>query len=145
MSDLNNQLQGIQSLLNKFVTRINGDEWTPSLITEINTYLNSIDKNSESKKINKHHFDKLLLFSRISMDTMLRLSEYITNLNVRYTSENANKNLLDKMLNEFTFQIPTLENIKKPKEKLPKGTAYKPMKIGEVRSNTTHNIDGTEK
>jgi len=116
MSDLNNQLQGIQSSLNKLVTRINGDQWTPSLINEIKTYLNSIDENPESQKINKQHFDKLILFSRISMDTMVRLSEYITNLNVRYTSPNANKNLLDKMLNEFTFQIPTLENIKKPKE-----------------------------
>ena len=30
------------------------------------------------------------------------------------------------------------------KEQLPKDTAYKPLKINEVRSSMTHNIDGTE-
>ena len=30
------------------------------------------------------------------------------------------------------------------KEQLPKDTAYKPIKINEVRSSMTHNIDGTE-
>jgi|TARA_R110000803_G_C11749889_1_gene292304 hypothetical protein len=110
--DLKDQLAGLQSHLNKFINRINGDDWTPSLISEITNTLNAIDKNSESQKINKQHFDKLILFSRISMDTMVRLSEYISNLNIRYTSENANKNLLDKTLDDFTFSIPTLEDIK---------------------------------
>ena len=113
--NLSDQLIDLQGLLNKFVNRINGDAWTPSLVKEIKKTLNLIDKNSESQKINKHHFDKLILFSRISMDTMVRLSEYISNLNVRYTSKNANKNLLDKTLDEFTFSIPTIEDIKEEK------------------------------
>ena len=108
-NDISTQLIALQNSLNKFITRINGDDWTPSLIQEIKDTLHRIDKNPESLKVNKLHFDKLNLFCRVACDIMIKLSEYITNLNVRYTSENANKKLLDETLNNFKMQVSIVQ------------------------------------
>ena len=65
------------------------------------------------------HFDKLILLSQVACSVITQLSQYISNLNVRYTSKNANKNLLDKMLHEFSLEIkPT--KIKLPEKVLEK-------------------------
>tara|TARA_R110002020_G_scaffold326886_1_gene542495 strand:+ start:636 stop:1034 length:399 start_codon:yes stop_codon:yes gene_type:complete len=108
-NDISTQLIALQNSLNKFITRINGDDWTPSLIQEIKDTLHRIDKNPESLKVNKLHFDKLNLFCRVACDIMIKLSEYITNLNIRYTSENANKKLLDETLNNFKMQVSIVQ------------------------------------
>jgi len=42
-----------------------------------------------------------------------------------------------ELIEEFGIMMDSLEE-------LPKDTAYKPLKVGEVRSSMTHNIDGTE-
>jgi len=42
-----------------------------------------------------------------------------------------------ELIEEFGIMMDSLEE-------LPKDTAYKPMKINEVRSSMTHYIDGTE-
>ena len=109
-NDLSTELLQLQSSLNKFINRINGDDWNPSLVQEIKDTLHRIDKNSESQNIDKLHFDKLILFSRIGCETMIRLSEYISYLNIRYSGgKNINKNLLDKTLNEFKMQVSVKE------------------------------------
>ena len=131
---INQQLQGLIVTIRKFITRVNGDDYTVGLTKEIKDLLKSIYSNADSKDIKDEHFDKLM-----------------SNLNVRYTSETSNDKLLDKMLDEFklekvnlTVQLPQGADIVPPKEELPKDTAYKPLKVGEVRSSMTHNIDGTE-
>lgn len=106
---LSNQLIALQTSLHKFITRINGDDWTVGLKEEIQLALKSIDKNSESRKINPHHFDKLILFSKETVGTMTRLSEYISNLNIRYSGgKHVNINLLNEMLNNFSMQVNTI-------------------------------------
>ena len=106
---LSNQLISLQTSLHKFITRVNGDDWTIGLKQEIQLALKSIDQNSESKNINPVHFDKLILFSKEAVGSMTKLSEYISNLNVRYSGgKNVNKNLLDDMLNNFSMQVNTI-------------------------------------
>ena len=115
--DLKDQLVGLQSHLNKFVNRINGDDWTPSLTSGITNTLNAIDKNSESQKINPVHFDKLIIYTKEAVGTMTKLSEYISHLNIRYTSKDANVNLLNDILNNFTMKVNTIQiEETKPKE-----------------------------
>ena len=148
---LNLQLQGLIVTIRKFITRVNGDDYTIGLTKEIKDLLASIDKNEESKDVKNEHFDKLVKICMEVCEKMEKATEYMSNLNVRYTSETSNDKLLDKMLDEFklekvnlTVQLPQGADIVPPKEELPKDTAYKPMKINEVRSSMTHNIDGTE-
>jgi len=107
---LNQGLQGLQHSLNLFVNRIEGDDYTIGLKKQIADSLQYIDQLPESKNINPTHFDKLNLFCQYSCDIMNRLSEFISNFNVRYTSPNANKKVLDRMLDEFIMELP-----KKPK------------------------------
>ena len=106
MSDkeiMSSQLIGLQNHFNKIVTRVNGDDFTPSLIQEIKDSLHALDNNSASQEINKEHFDKLILICKDSCERLSKLTQYITYLNIRYTSKDANKNLLDKMLTDFTM------------------------------------------
>ena len=117
------QLSGLQSHLNKFINRIEGDEYTVGLIDEIKNSLKSIDTNSESANLNPEHFDKLIRFSMEVCKKMQKYSEYISNVNVRYTSLNSNKKLLDRVLDEFkleemnlTVQLPEGSKVKE-KEK----------------------------
>ena len=107
---LNQGLQGLQHSLNLFINRIEGDDYTIGLKKQIADSLKHIDQLPESKNINPAHFDKLNLFCQYSCDLMNRLSEFISNFNVRYTSPNANKKVLDRMLDEFIMELP-----KKPK------------------------------
>ena len=148
---LNQQLQSVMFTIRKFINRVNGDDYTIALTKEIKDLLASIDKNEESKDVKNEHFDKLVKICMEVCEKMEKATEYMSNLNVRYTSETSNNKLLDKMLDEFklekvnlTVQLPKGADIVPPKEELPKDTAYKPMKINEVRSSMTHNIDGTE-
>ena len=148
---INQQLQGLIVTIRKFITRVNGDDYTVGLTKEIKDLLKSIDSNADSKDIKDEHFDKLIKICMEVCEKMEKATEYMSNLNVRYTSETSNDKLLDKMLDEFklekvnlTVQLPQGADIVPPKEELPKDTAYKPLKVGEVRSSMTHNIDGTE-
>ena len=113
------QLSGLQSHLNKFINRIEGDEYTVGLIDEIKNNLKAIDTNSESANLNPEHFDKLIRFSMEVCKKMQKYSEYMSNVNIRYTSNNANKKLLDRVLDEFkleevnlTVQLPEGAKIK---------------------------------
>ena len=117
------QLSGLQSHLNKFINRIEGDEYTVGLIDEIKNNLKAIDTNSESANLNPEHFDKLIRFSMEVCKKMQKYSEYISNVNIRYTSINYNKKLLDRVLDEFkleemnlTVQLPEGSKVKE-KEK----------------------------
>ena len=80
------QLSGLQSHLNKFINRIEGDEFTVGLIDEIKNTLKAIDTNSESANLNPEHFDKLIKFAMEVCKKMQKYSEYMSNVNVRYTS-----------------------------------------------------------
>ena len=117
------QLSGLQSHLNKFINRIEGDEYTVGLIDEIKNSLKAIDTNSESANLNPEHFDKLIRFSMEVCKKMQKYSEYISNVNVRYTSSNSNKKLLNRVLDEFkleevnlTVQLPEGSKIKEKEE-----------------------------
>ena len=106
---LSNQFISLQTSLHKCITRINGDDWTVGLKQEIQLALKSIDNNSESKNIDSAHFDKLILLSKEVVGTMTKYSEYISNLNLRYTGgKDINVNLLNEILNDFTMQVNTI-------------------------------------
>ena len=116
---LSKQLIALQDVLHQYINRVEGDQYNVSFEQQIKDCLAGIDKNPESKNINSMHFDKLILLSQVACSVITQLSQYISNLNVRYTSKNANKNLLDKMLHEFSLEIkPT--KIKLPEKVLEK-------------------------
>ena len=101
---LNQGFQGLQHYLQLFVNRIEGDDYTIGLKKQIADTLNHIDSLPESKNINPSHFDKLNLYCQYSCQIMTKLSEFISTINIRYTSPNANKKVLDRMVEEFTIE-----------------------------------------
>jgi hypothetical protein len=101
---LNQQLQSVMFTIRKFINRVNGDDYTIALTKEIKDLLASIDKNEESKDIKNEHFDKLVKICMEVCQKMELATEYMSNLNVRYTSETSNNKLLDKMLDEFKLE-----------------------------------------
>ena len=124
---LSTQLSGLQSHLNKFINRIEGDEFTVGLIDETKNTLKAIDTNSESANLNPEHFDKLIKFAMEVCKKMQKYSEYMSNINIRQTSVNANKKLLDRVLDEFkleemnlTVQLPEGAKIKEKEETMEK-------------------------
>ena len=85
--------------------------------------MKAIDTNSESSKLNPEHFDKLIRFAMEVCKKMQKYSEYMSNVNIRYTSNNANKKLLDRVLDDFkleevnlTVQLPEGSKIKGKEE-----------------------------
>jgi len=122
---LNQQLQGLIVTIRKFITRVNGDDYTVGLTKEIKDCLSSIDSNADSKDIKDEHFDKLIKICMEVCEKMEKATEYMSNLNVRYTSETSNDKLLDKMLDEFklekvnlTVQLPKEAKIIEPEEEV---------------------------
>ena len=122
--NLNQQIQGLMFTIRKFINRVNGDDYTIALTKEIKDLLASIDKNEESKDIKNEHFDKLVKICMEVCQKMELATEYMSNLNVRYTSETSNNKLLDKMLDEFklekvnlTVQLPKEAKIIEPEER----------------------------
>ena len=113
-NNLSNDLQLLKSSLLKVFNKINGDDFNNSIIEDIKILLNRIDKNSESHNIDKTQFDKLILLYKICCDILFKTSEYTRDLQMRYTTDNVNKELLDKSLNDFKLQLPT--EIDKKKE-----------------------------
>ena len=120
---INQQLQGLIVTIRKFITRVNGDDYTVGLTKEIKDLLKSIDSNADSKDIKDEHFDKLIKICMEVCEKMEKATEYMSNLNVRYTSETSNNKLLDKMLDEFklekvnlTVQLPKEAKIIEPDE-----------------------------
>jgi len=120
---INQQLQGLIVTIRKFITRVNGDDYTVGLTKEIKDLLKSIDSNADSKDIKDEHFDKLIKICMEVCEKMEKATEYMSNLNVRYTSETSNDKLLDKMLDEFklekvnlTVQLPKEAKIIEPDE-----------------------------
>jgi len=124
--NLNQQLQGVMFTIRKFINRVNGDDYNVALTKEIKDLLVSIDKNEYSKDIKNEHFDKLIRVCMEVCEKMERATEYMSNLNIRYTSDTSNNKLLDKMLDEFkmekvnlTVQLPKGADIVPPKAELP--------------------------
>ena len=115
MEKLSKELIALQEVLHKYINRVEGDQYNVSIEKEIKDCLANINKNPESKSINSMHFDTLILLSQVACSIMTQLSQYISNLNIRYTSKNSNKNLLDKMLYEFSMEIkPTKVKLPEP-------------------------------
>ena len=112
---INQQLQGLIVTIRKFITRVNGDDYTVGLTKEIKDLLKSIDSNADSKDIKDEHFDKLIKICMEVCEKMEKATEYMSNLNVRYTSETSNDKLLDKMLDEFKLEKVNL-TVQLPKE-----------------------------
>ena len=112
---LNQQLQSVMFTIRKFINRVNGDDYTIALTKEVKDLLASIDKNEESKDIKNEHFDKLVKICMEVCQKMELATEYMSNLNVRYTSETSNNKLLDKMLDEFKLEKVNL-TVQLPKE-----------------------------
>jgi hypothetical protein len=106
-NNLSNDLQLLKSSLLKVFNKINGDDFNNSIIVDIKILLNRIDKNPESHNIDKTQFDKLILLYTICCSVLFRTSEYTRDLQMRYTQDNVNKELLDKSLNDFKLDLPT--------------------------------------
>ena len=115
-NNLSNDLQLLKTSLLKVVNKINGDDWNNSLIDDIKLLLNRIDKNPESQNIKKEHFDKLILFYRVCSDILFRTSEYTRDIQMRYTQDNVNKELLDKNLDDFKLQVSVEDYQQKEKK-----------------------------
>ena len=124
---INQQLQGLIVTIRKFITRVNGDDYTVGLTKEIKDLLKSIDSNADSKDIKDEHFDKLIKICMEVCEKMEKATEYMSNLNVRYTSETSNDKILDKMLDEFKLEKVNLT------VQLPKGAEISPKE--EVITN----------
>ena len=120
LEQLDQQLQGINVSIRKFITRVNGDDYTIGLTKEIKDLLISLDKNPESKEINNEQFDKLVKICMEVCEKMEKATEYMSLLNTRYTSETSNKILLDKMLDDFKMEKVNLT------VQLPKGAEIVP-------------------
>jgi hypothetical protein len=120
LEQLDQQLQGINVSIRKFITRVNGDDYTIGLTKEIKDLLIALDKNPESKEINNEQFDKLVKICMEVCEKMEKATEYMSLLNTRYTSETSNKKLLDKMLDEFKMEKVNLT------VQLPKGAEIVP-------------------
>ena len=120
LEQLDQQLQGINVSIRKFITRVNGDDYTIGLTKEIKDLLISLDKNPESKEINNEQFDKLVKICMEVCEKMEKATEYMSLLNTRYTSETSNKKLLDKMLDDFKMEKVNLT------VQLPKGAEIVP-------------------
>ena len=120
LDQLDQQLQGISSSIRKFITRVNGDDYTIGLTKEIKDLLILVDKNPDSKIIDNEQFDKLLKICIEVCEKMEKATEYMTLLNIRYTSEKSNKKLLDKMLKDFKMEKVNLT------VQLPKGAEILP-------------------
>ena len=101
---LNQQLQGVIVIIRKFITRVNGDDHTIGLTKEVKDLLKSLDDNEQSKDINNEHFDKLVKICMEVCEKMEKATEYMSNINIRYTSETSNKKVLDRMLDEFKLE-----------------------------------------
>ena len=121
------QLSGLQTHLNEFINKIEGDEFKVGLIDEIKKTLKNIDTNAESQNLKPEHFNKLIKFAMEVCKKMQKYSEYMSNVNIRYTSSNSNKKLLDRVLDEFkleevnlTVQLPEGAKIKKKEETVEK-------------------------
>lgn len=120
LEQLDQQLQGINVSIRKFITRVNGDNYTIGLTKEIKDLLIALDKNPESKEINNEQFDKLVKICMEVCEKMEKATEYMSLLNTRYTSETSNKKLLDKMLDDFKMEKVNLT------VQLPKGAEIVP-------------------
>ena len=121
---MSTQLIGLATHLNKIINRINGDDFNPSLIQEIKDSLHALDNNSASQDIDKKHFDKLILLCQDTCKRLIKVTEYMSSLNIRYTSKDCNINLLNQMLDEFTLsennitvQMPSGSEIIQKEEK----------------------------
>ena len=84
---INQQLQGLIVTIRKFITRVNGDDYTVGLTKEIKDLLKSIDSNADSKDIKDEHFDKLVKICMEVCEKMEKATEYMSNINIRYTSD----------------------------------------------------------
>ena len=122
---LNQQLQGIIVTIRKFITRVNGDDHTIGLTKEVKDLLKSLDENQQSKNINDEHFDKLVKICMEVCEKMEKATEYMSNINIRYTSETSNKKVLDRMLDEFKLEKVNLT------VQLPEGAKFKEKEENE--------------
>ena len=100
---LNSELQGIKDRTSNIINYLEGDERHKGAIDILKEDFNTLDKLQASKEIDPKHWDKFILFGLELKMKVEKFVEYISLLQVRYTSGKSNTKVLNRMLEEHSL------------------------------------------
>lgn len=88
----------------QFMTRIEGDDFEYGLVRKIEPLLKKILDNPARDEIDEKHFQIMLSSIKKVVANLQSCSELMSNISIRYGSEKCNKNLLNRMIENFSLK-----------------------------------------
>jgi len=103
--ELNRHAQDIKDICNKTVVSLEGDDYTLGTIGKLKQAFKVLDTCPITTKMEQHHWSKLLDMTHDLRETIYKYTSFISMIQIRYTSNNAHIENLDKTIEKANLQI----------------------------------------
>ena len=97
-------ITSIKMILLQLMTRIEGDDFEYGAVRKIQPILKKILENPARDEIDPRHFQIMLSNLKKVVANIQSCSELMSNVSIRYGSDKCNKNLLDRMIENFSLK-----------------------------------------
>ena len=103
--EFNRHANDIKQICHSAITFIEGDDYTLGVIGKLKQGFKVLELVELNKELEKKHWDKLISLTKELKKAIYGYTEYMSLLQIRYTSDDSKHKTLDRMLEKHTLQV----------------------------------------
>ena len=103
--ELNRHAEDIKEICHKTITTLEGDDYSLGTIGKLKQAFKVLDGSPVTTKMDSQHWQKLLDMTHDLREHIYKYTSFISMIQIRYTSESANIENLDKVIQKANLQI----------------------------------------
>tara|TARA_R100001163_G_C4941872_1_gene113315 strand:- start:101 stop:496 length:396 start_codon:yes stop_codon:yes gene_type:complete len=103
--ELNRHAEDIKEICHNTITKLEGDDYSLGTVGLLKQAFKVLDNSPVTTKMNNDHWQKLLDMTHDLREHIYKYTSFISMIQIRYTSENANIKNLDKVIEKANLNI----------------------------------------
>ena len=103
--ELNRHAEDIKEICYKTITNLEGDDYTLGTVGKLKQAFKVLDTCPITTKMDSQHWQKLLDMTHDLREHIYKYTSFISMIQIRYTSNNANIENLDKTIQKANLEI----------------------------------------
>ena len=107
--EFNRHANDIKQICHSALTFIEGDDFTLGVIGKLKQWFKVLELVELNKELEDKHWNKLLKLTEELKKAIHGYTEYMSLLQIRYTSKDSKHKTLDRMLEKHTLQVNNKE------------------------------------
>ena len=103
--ELNRHAEDIKEICHNTVRKLEGDDYSLGTVGLLKQAFKVLDNSPVTTKMDNEHWQKLLDMTHDLREHIYKYTSFISMIQIRYTSENANIKNLDKVIEKANLEI----------------------------------------